>query len=648
VVKFLPFHKSRSRSQRIQALFLVIYLIAGNFVCYLPAEARELNQFEEYVLASVKYGEIANLEKASSCKVSSTFLRELLTLSKEQTTSKGVHIQNVIFDDDDDPFSFPNIDVLYEVQFEHCEFRAGMNLSGSHFHKGLSFRHSIFKAATHFDDAQINGSFDLSGAIFEQAFEAGHAEIGGDLVGREARFQGPASFAEIKVTHSVDFMTLNTNQPTCFEKEVDWSGTVVNHKFLANSGRFNGAAKCDGLKVGGSIWMPNCQFAGETSFGYARIGDDFDASGSKFSCAATKANFYGLRCGSLKLDRAVFNGGADFGIAAIANDLSLFNTSFESQKEISFYATDIKGTAFLDKSRFLGPVNCLLAHVGGNFSAANVKFLNRANLNKLQKSDENDSQKLEPEEDGQSTFNADFGSLIVDGFTFFNRSTFAGDVSFRNARIQNLVLDGVKWPDPVPSRSLRMEGLTYQRIRSVTNKVFVLERADLEKSWDNLRHTLRRYAPYSFDVYQNLEAYFMREGQPELADAVFIEGKRREREDAGWTSKVWNCFLDWTVGYGRNPGRAIVISIFPLLSGMLLFNKLNMQPVDSRNKPEEIPYHPLWYSLDLFLPFIDLWVKGKWEPKPDKKGIWAYACTHKFLGWVLVPVGLAAFAGIVK
>jgi len=245
----------------------------------------------------------------------------------------------------------------------------------------------------------------------------------------------------------------------------------------------------------------------------------------------------------------------------------------------------------------------------------------------------------------QSTFNADFGSISVDGFTFFNGATFAGDVSFRNARIQNLVLDNVNW---LGKRNLRLEGLTYQRIRAVTNELFVLGAEDLKKSWEKLRDLLHERTPYSFDVYDSLEAYFQREGRPELADAAFLESKRRERVDASLTARCWSTFLDWTVGQGRDPGRAFLLSLIPLAFGALLFQRKNMTVSEDKRHGEDPPYNSLWFSLAMLLPELDLWLKNKWEPKPKKQWLWAYACLHKFAGWVLIPVGLAAFAGIVK
>jgi len=59
-------------------------------------------------------------------------------------------------------------------------------------------------------------------------------------------------------------------------------------------------------------------------------------------------------------------------------------------------------------------------------------------------------------------------------------------------------------------------------------------------------------------------------------------------------------------------------------------------------------YSPFWFSLDLFLPLIGLWDREVWVPKKERPKVWAYMRLHRILGWILVPVALAAFSGIIK
>jgi hypothetical protein len=597
-----------------------------------PAPAAD--RVDDYILRTIANGRAADITGLNRV-LPAEFFHHLITLPRDRITPRGVCIVNAVFDDDDDfAYTFPNLDIPYDVRFENCEFRLPLNLSDCHFLKGLSFRACVFKASADFESLKIDGRFDLSGAKFENSMNAKQIVVGGDVLGLETLFKGWVCFDEAKIGHRFDFSHADKKRPARFEDRFDCRGATINHHFVMANALFSGPVRLDSAKFGDYLSMENCRFGDYASFGYVTVANDFNISWSEFTNATKKANFYGLKCGSFLLDSTVFLGEGDFGIGAMANDLSLCNARFESEQDVTFYAADIKGTAYLNGARFAGPVNFLLAHVGGNFSAVDVQFSNRAQLSRA-KNKADDTER-------ESTFNADFGSLSVDGFTFFNDTTFAGDVSFRNARIQNLVFDRVRWP--ATNRTVRLEGLTYQRIRCATNKTFLLNGPDLSQSWDNLRQTLQHHTPYSYDVYENLEAYFLREGQPSLADAVFVEGKRRERQHAPFTSKMWSYFLDWTVGHGRAPARAFMISILPLGIGCWMFRRKNMHRVADGDQP----YNALWYSFDLMLPILDLWIKNKWEPQPQRRAVWVYACAHKFLGWVLIPTGLAAFAGIIK
>ena len=81
--------------------------------------------------------------------------------------------------------------------------------------------------------------------------------------------------------------------------------------------------------------------------------------------------------------------------------------------------------------------------------------------------------------------------------------------------------------------------------------------------------------------------------------------------------------------------------------GVLMFRRArDVQLQDSIDEGKR--YNPLWYSLDLFLPFIDLQAAGVWMPRQDSWLRRHYARVHTILGWVLIPIGLAAITGIIK
>ncbi len=71
-----------------------------------------------------------------------------------------------------------------------------------------------------------------------------------------------------------------------------------------------------------------------------------------------------------------------------------------------------------------------------------------------------------------------------------------------------------------------------------------------------------------------------------------------------------------------------------------------MEPQDP-SKPV-VSYNPFWYSVDLFVPLTRLHATNMWRPKSDRWWTWHYLRIHHLLGWILIPLGLAAITGLVK
>jgi hypothetical protein len=67
-------------------------------------------------------------------------------------------------------------------------------------------------------------------------------------------------------------------------------------------------------------------------------------------------------------------------------------------------------------------------------------------------------------------------------------------------------------------------------------------------------------------------------------------------------------------------------------------------------KPEDTPrvYNRFWYSLDLFLPFLDLQADDVWKPKANERFLRHYVRLHVMLGWIPIPIVLAALTGLIK
>ena len=124
--------------------------------------------------------------------------------------------------------------------------------------------------------------------------------------------------------------------------------------------------------------------------------------------------------------------------------------------------------------------------------------------------------------------------------------------------------------------------------------------------------------------------------------------------------------LDWTVGYGYKPFRVIwwMVGIFVL--GCITFRfgggymrraqvsaadsvSVSAKAEKSASSPAEVsypPFCPFLYSLDVFVPLLQLhqtkyWLPGSWL-------LWSYFALHSLAGWVLTALFLAALTGLLR
>ncbi len=168
-----------------------------------------------------------------------------------------------------------------------------------------------------------------------------------------------------------------------------------------------------------------------------------------------------------------------------------------------------------------------------------------------------------------------------------------------------------------------------------------------EKAWEEVLLSWVHHSKYSAQPYTQLEASFRGDGYPERADEVYVRLRQRQRDRLGWLGGAGDWLLERLVRYGRSPERAFYLSAVVVLMGLLIFwREKDVQLQDPKDEGKR--YNPLWYSLDLFLPFINLQAAGVWMPRQDSRLRRNYARVHTILGWDLIPIGLAAVTGIIK
>ena len=360
------------------------------------------------------------------------------------------------------------------------------------------------------------------------------------------------------------------------------------------------------------VWLEHCQFMSSVTFERASFPGTVSFQDSTFKA---NANFYSMKVGGLAVfSGVVFEGPVDFISADIASELHMNGAKFQSKENgASFNSMKVRGAAFFKAAVFEGAVNFVGADFASDLHMNGAKFQNK--------------------EQGAS-----LSGMKVGGYAFFNDAVFEGPVNFGYSDFAWLDLSSAS--SPKVAAQLYMQGMSYKYIRA----------APEEPESHTALLKLAGQSAYTADVYSNLEKFFLSQGYRADADKAFIAGKVRERKEYfrsgdwfGWLRSWMLCFL---VGYGRQPWRPVIPCAFLIALGCVLFSPNKMEP----QKPEDTPrvYSRFWYSLNLFLPVIDLQAGKVWKPKADQTFLRNYMRLHILLGWILVPLLVAAITGLIK
>lgn len=578
-------------------------------------------------------------------KMSGEDLKQILTGTNKQVSGRGIWMTNAVVRGQLD---LRNATVESDVCLVGFVFHDAVLLNGCEFGKGLALPGCEFKGRFSAAELRVKRTLDFSSQdLFRETTLSTNGPDSNLFPGEETELAPPPTDPKLarRVRRSTNSIYWKGNKddkfflhrPTTFHEEADFDRADIGGNLSGDGVDFKKKGDFRGAKVGGTLWLENAVFRGEAKFAYVHVADQFSIREASFVGTNSVANFYQLACGGL---------------------------------------ADLSGASFK------GPVNFIQATIQGNLLAFGAHFLHKKDLTKEQGMDFH--------------HNADFGSLRVDGFAFFPGTEFAGDVSFRNARFTSVFFDGVSWPTNLArGNSVRLEWMRYDRIRasdsfdnSERDRTNLGWRRDHVETWKNLKPMLAGHAPYSTDVYASLEQFFQRDGNESLARDVYFEGKEQERKkilmqpldgSAPSTARqkiralaqVAGSFVfKIVVGHGRHPEWALVWSALIIAFGCRVFRLENMEPEGEAWKTPSPParprgwwgrlgerlgvlsrhkgYYALWYSLDAFVPLIELDSNHGWRPRPDNRLAWNYLIYHRVAGAILIPIGFAAFSGIIK
>lgn len=164
-------------------------------------------------------------------------------------------------------------------------------------------------------------------------------------------------------------------------------------------------------------------------------------------------------------------------------------------------------------------------------------------------------------------------------------------------------------------------------------------------------------ALYSEPAYLSFEQALRSRGLLADADNVYraMHGHKRDRvwhESTGFFGTLGAAgfiLLDHAqsifLGYGRSALQPLLWSFAFVTFGTFVFWENKRMETVGEHPPR---YSPFWYSLELFLPVVDLGVAKSWRPAQRSLPLLTYGRIHQLAGWVLIPVALAAITGAFK
>jgi hypothetical protein len=282
------------------------------------------------------------------------------------------------------------------------------------------------------------------------------------------------------------------------------------------------------------------------------------------------------------------------------------------------------------------------AQIGGGLDVVGVKFLGAPS-----------------DLHGLGASGTSIKALLTQGASFANKAV----ENLSGAQIEFIFDSATSWPQP---GKLNISALKYQAFGLAFGASSPVDVASRLK-WLSLNVT-----PSDPQPYDQLAKYYRGIGDLDAAEQVLTARDDVIYSHSGPMRRGWGKFLKVTVGYGHKPLRTIMWMLAVVVVGwmMVLIGARGgvMAPTWPENKPPEArksyeKLHPLLYSLDVFLPFVNLHQEHYWWPDADARGACVifgraisvrgsvlryYLWLQVIAGWLLSAIFIAGITGLIR
>jgi hypothetical protein len=447
---------------------------------------------------------------------------------------------------------------------------------------------------------------------------------------------------------------------------IELTSTTIGNLDL--SGSYTGPIRAVSINVADRLVLGNgFHAAGRVTLSDAKIGS-LSATAGHFRYSPDPADYFPAYKTALNLTGAQIKG------------LVLMDRGFESQGGVSLLHAAIGGDLLCAFGRFINPASVAIwgtgAELGGSvyltgespWPVASTPF----------------------EADGLVFFEGARvqGAFVVDGARFIGtmppwgygglegvdlevRSGFiwrrvslenGAQLMLRDASVGFVVDQERGWPPP---GKLLIEGFVYSS--------FDVHPGD--SPWDartRLRWLALQPPGFHLQPYRQLAKVLRESGDEPGAIQVQIAEEDARYREFGLLGRFAGAFLKATIGYGYRPLRTIGWSLLVVLFGWLVVWAAKRADVMRATWPENAPassdphyekLHPFLYSLDVFLPFVNLHQEHYWWPDSETSGqcvlfgyqlrlrgslVRHYLWLQVISGWLLSAILVAGLTGLMR
>lgn len=479
----------------------------------------------------------------------------------------------------------------------------------------MQFTHCIFTGRVLFDYATIKNMLIFNNCVFKNTFKGRNFFINA-LEIRQSRFERSFDISDGSIKEYA-----HIGQDT-FTNAFAADGTIFQRSVSFARSCFKSDASFVDLSCGGQANFDNCRFDDAAHFGqmHATGFTHFD------KVSFRKVQFIGAAFNySLEFTNCHFADTAIFNSSAIDNVLNIKNCVFDAWLSMVFlkvgnifyFRNDtitvaqpfcIKNASLksltVDSSVFKGTVDMWHAQLTGGLIFTNADVSQKALLREI-----------------SVASSAELGG-----------TTFRDSLILINANLHSVNFTKTMFP-----AYYDISGMTYTEIISGRGKQGDKHNLDIIRS-----------AVFNISNYKTLESIYRQAGNDDFADDVYVRGQRERANQNNILSQAGNTISRWVIYNGKKPLGALWLSFAIIAVSALVFRKKDWMELSDPVKDANQPYYPLLYSLDLFIPFVDLRYKNIWRPKPASRFRYIYMRAHTFLGWIIVPWLIAYWTGLVK